>query len=232
MRAAFAGLSLIALAACGGPEQAEGPAVAEPEAADHRPEEPEAIRIPATLADTLTIVCGGPFAQNATAGTLADIFGQENVAPQTIESLDGTKRNVTVIYPMDLSRRIEVTFANEEERTVLTRVSVSGDSSQWTGAGGVNLGDGLETVERLNKGPFTLSGLGGDMGGYVSDWQGGALKEIAAGCRTTVRFNTPQDVQDPALLGVGSHSSQDPALRAAAPYVEEISIRWLEEHEY
>lgn len=205
----------------------------EPETADHRPVEPEAIRIPATLADTLTIVCGGPFAQDATAGTLADIFGHENVVPQTIESLDGTKRNVTAIYPMDLSRRIEVAFANEEERTVLTRVSIMGEASQWTGAGGVNLGDGIETIERLNKGPFTLTGFGGPNGGYVTDWQGGALKEVAAGCRSMVRFNIPAEAQgDPTIMGEVALSSQSPALRAATPYVEEISIRWLEEHEY
>lgn len=231
MRAAVVGLSFIVLAACGGQEEAAGPVATTETAGGTIPAAPGAVKIPLTVADTLTLVCGEPFAQHATAGTLAEIFGPENVVPQTIEALDGTKRNVTVIYPMDLSRRIEVTFANEEERTVLTRVSITGDSSQWTGAGGVNLGDGIETVERLNKGPFTLSGLGGDKGGYVSDWKGGALKEIAAGCRTTVRFNTPEDVQDP-LLGEGEHSSQDAAIRAASPYVEEISIRWLEEHEY
>lgn len=232
MRAAVVGLSFIALAACGGQEEAEGPIASEPAPAGVTPGGRESVRIPLTIADTLTLVCGEPFAQHATAGTLADIFGPENVVPQTIESLDGQKRNVTVIYPMDLSRRVEVTFANEEERTVLTRVSVRGDSSQWTGVGGINLGDGIETVERLNGGPFTLAGFGGETGGYVADWHGGKLKEVAAGCRTEVRFNTPDDVQDPAIQGEGPHSSQEPAIRAAAPYVEEISIRWLAEHEY
>jgi hypothetical protein len=231
MRTAFIGLSLAALAGCGGEEEAAGPVTSEPAAGVARAER-EAVRIPLTIADTLTLVCGEPFAQHATAGTLADIFGPENVVPQTIESLDGQKRNVTVIYPMDLSRRVEVTFANEEERTVLTSASVRGDSSQWTGVGGINLGDGIETVERLNGGPFTFTGFGGEKGGFVTDWHGGKLKEVAVGCRTNVRFNTPDDAQDPAIRGEGPHSSQDPAIRAAAPYVEEISIRWLEEHEY
>lgn len=232
MRAAVAGMSLLLLAACGGPEQAEGPSVAEiveegPAAAAG------AVKIPATIADSLTIICGKPFAQDATAGTLAEIFGAENVVPETIDGPEGEKRNVTAIYPNDRSRRIEVTFLNEEERTVLTSVTIRGEVSEWTGPGGINLGDGIETVERLNKGPFTLSGFGWDYGGSVTDWQGGALAQVAPGCRTTVRFNIPPDVQTAdAIQGDSPHSSKEPAIRAASAYVEEISISWMEEHEY
>lgn len=232
MRAAVAGMSLLLLAACGGPEQAEGPSVAE--VVEEAPvADSGAVKIPATIADSLTIICGKPFAQDATAGTLADIFGAENVIPETIDGPGGEKRNVTAIYPNDRSRRIEVTFLNEEERTVLTRVTIRGEVSEWTGPGGINLGDGVQTIERLNKGPFTLSGFGSDHGGYVTDWQGGALAQIAPGCRTTVRFNIPPDLQvSDALLGEAGHSSKEPTLRTAGAYVEEISISWMEEHEY
>lgn len=233
MRAAFAGISMLVLAACGGPDQAEGPKAADAEEAAAAPAAAGGtIKIPTTVADTLTIVCGGAFSQDATAGTLAGLFGAHNVIPETIDGPKGP-RNITAIYPNDRSRRIEVTFLNEEERTVLTSVSIHGEASEWTGPGGVNLGDGIETVERLNKGPFTLSGFGGDKGGYVTDWQGGALAEIAAGCVTTVRFNIPPDVQiADAIRGEGSHSSKEPAIRTASAYVEQISIRWKEEHEY
>jgi len=237
MRRAIAGLSVLALtvlvvAACGGPDQAEGPSV--PEAVVETPAaDTGAVKIPATIADTLTIVCGKPFSQDATAGTLADVFGAENVIPETIDGAEGEKVNVTAIYPHDRSRRIEVTFLNEEERTVLTSVTIRGEASQWTGPGGVNLGDGIATVERLNKKPFTLSGFGWDYGGYVTDWQGGALNDIAPGCRTTVRFNIPPDVQmADAILGEAPHSSSDPAIRNASAYVSEIMISWKQEHEY
>jgi len=233
MRAAFAGISMLILAACGGPDQAEGPKAAEAEEAAAAPAAEAGVKkIPATIADTLTIVCGGAFSQDANAGTLADLFGAENVIPETIDGPKGP-RNVTAIYPHDRSRRIEVTFLNEEERTVLTSVTIHGEVSEWTGPGGLNLGDGIETVERLNKRPFTLSGFGGDQGGYVIDWQGGALQEIAAGCVTTVRFNIPPDVQiADAIRDEGQHSSTEPAIRTASAYVEQISIRWKEEHEY
>ena len=181
MRAAFAGICVLVLAACGGPDQAEGPEAGEAEEAAAAPAAEGGVKkIPATIADTLTIVCGGAFSQDATAGTLADLFGAENVIPETIDGPKGP-RNVTAIYPHDRSRRIEVTFLNEEERTVLTSVTIHGEASEWTGPGGLNLGDGIETVERLNKRPFTLTGFGGDQGGYVADWQGGALQAILVG---------------------------------------------------
>lgn len=233
MRVAMAGASLILLAACGGPEQPEGPSV--PEVAGEAPAASggAAVKIPATVADTLTIMCGKPFAQDATAGTLAEIFGAENVAPETIDGAEGEQYNITAIYPNDRSRRIEVTFLNEEERTVLTSVKIRGEVSEWTGPGGINLGDGVATVEKLNKKPFAISGFGWDYGGYVTDWQGGALNAIAPGCKTTVRFNIPPDVQmADAIQGEAPHASTEPAIRNASAYVEEIMISWKQEHEY
>lgn len=232
MRTAIAGLSVLGLAACGGPEQAEGPSV--PEAVAETPAaDAGAVKIPATIADTLTIVCGKPFTQEATAGTLAEVFGVENVIPETIDGPEGEQVNVTAIYPHDRSRRIEVTFLNEEERTVLTSVTIRGEASEWTGPGGINLGDGIATVERLNKKSFKLAGFGWDYGGYVTDWQGGALNDIAPGCRTTVRFNIPPDVQmADAILGDSLHDSTEPAIRNASAYVSEIMISWKQEHEY
>ena len=35
-----------------------------------------------------------------------------------------------------------------------------------------------------------------------------------------------------ALLGEAGHSSTEPTLRTAGAYVEEISISWMQEHEY
>ncbi|RYG31304.1 MAG: hypothetical protein EON93_13215 [Burkholderiales bacterium] len=233
MRIVMAGASLILLAACGGQEQAEGPNAPEAVEAPSDAGESAAIKIPATIADTLTIMCGKPFSQDATAGTLADIFGAENVVPETIDGAEGEQYNITAIYPNDRSRRIEVTFLNEEERTVLTSVKIRGEVSEWTGPGGINLGDGVATVEKLNKKPFQIAGFGWDYGGYVTDWQAGALAEIAPGCITTVRFNIPSDVQmADAIQGEAPHASTEPAIRNASAYVEEIMISWKQEHEY
>ncbi len=229
MRVVLSGLALLALAACGGPNDAAGPAApAETPAAAAAP----AMRIPATAADSLTILCGAPFTQDATAASLMKAFGAKAVVPETRDGPDGEKVNVTAIYPADATMRVEVQFANEEERTGLISVTIRGETSQWTGPAGLNLGDGLETVQKLNGGKsFTLSGFGWDYGGFVTDWRGGPLQEPVPRCRTTVRFSIPDDVTDTSVMGEGLHSSDEPAIRTAMPFVQEIGIHWLDAHE-
>lgn len=231
MRIVLPVLALAVLAACGGPNDAAGPAAPAPEEAAAAPK-PATITIAATALDSLHILCGAPFTPDATAATLMKIFGRENVVPETRDGPEGQKVNVTAIYPMDKTLRIEVAFANEEERTGLISVTLQGEASQWTGPAGLNLGDGLDTVKKLNGGhSFTLSGFGWDYGGYVTDWQGGPLQEPVPRCRTTVRFGIPDDATDPSIMGEGLHSSEDAAIRAASPFVQEIGIHWLDPHE-
>jgi hypothetical protein len=230
MRAGLAGLALVALAACGGPTDAAGPAAVGPDAGTAA--STPAVKIPATVADSLTILCGAPFTPDATAGSLMKVFGIPNVIPETRDGPEGEKINYTVIYPGDATSRVEVVFANEEERSGILSVTIRGETSQWTGPAGLNLGDGIDTVQKLNGGKgFTLSGFGWDYGGYVTDWEGGPLQEPVPRCRTAVRFNIPEEVDDPAIMGEGLHSSSEPAIRAATPFVEEISIHWLNAHE-
>ncbi len=232
MRIVLSGLALAALtaslAACGGPKDAAGPAAAPEAPAASTP----AIRIPATAADSLTVLCGPPFTPDATAASLMQVFGAKAVVPETRDGPEGEKINVTAIYPADATMRVEVAFANEEERTGLISVTIRGDTSQWTGPAGLNLGDGIDTVQKLNGGKgFTLSGFGWDYGGYVTDWQGGPLQEPVPRCRTVVRFGIPEDVTDTSVMGEGLHSSDEPAIRAATPFVQEIGIHWLNPHE-
>lgn len=232
MRVVRSGLALVALtagmASCGKPNDAAGPAAPTETAAASSP----ALKIPATAADSLTILCGAPFTQDATAATLMQAFGSHAVVPETRDGPEGEKVNVTAIYPADSTMRVEVMFANEEERSGIISVTIRGETSQWTGPAGLNLGDGLDTVQKLNGGkPFKLSGFGWDYGGYVTDWQGGPLQEPVPRCRTTVRFGIPDDVSDTSVMGEGLHSSDEPAIRAATPFVQEIGIHWLNQHE-
>jgi hypothetical protein len=233
MRVVLSGLALAALTtclvACGGPNDAAGPAA--PDAAPAAPSEP-GIRIPATAADSLTVLCGPPFTPDATAASLMKAFGANAVVPETRDGPEGEKVNVTAIYPGDATMRVEVAFANEEERTGLISVTIRGETSQWTGPAGLNLGDGIDTVQKLNGGKgFTLSGFGWDHGGYVTDWRGGPLQEPVPRCRTMVRFGIPDDLSDTSVMGEGLHASDEPAIRAATPFVQEIGIHWLDEHE-
>lgn len=170
--------------------------------------------------------CGAPFTREATPATLAAVFGRENVIPETIAGPEGAQMNVTAIYPNDPARRLEVVFRNEEERTDLSAVMVSAPESQWTGPGGVKIGDGIEAVEAANGGPFDVMGFQWDYGGFVADWKGGKLAE-ANGCATTVRLTPGADLLPAEIVGDGVEPASDlPAMRAAQPKVSVFGISW------
>ncbi len=224
MRAHLVFAALLLAAACG---QAEDAAIREKGASLRSIS--VAPRVAATTtprATTLTLTCAPPFTPEATAGTLAAAFGPQNVIPETIDGPEGEKLNVTAIYPADPTKRIEVTFRNEEERTGLVTVTVKEDASAWTGPGGLKMGDGLAAAEAANGGAFEVAGFGWDYGGYVSDWKGGKLAEPAPGCHASLRFQRSPGNNDMSLVGEEGRASDLPALRAAKPTVTEFGIRW------
>jgi hypothetical protein len=220
-------LSALMLAACGGEDAASPLIAATPEASGPMENVAEA-----GAADVAFVLgCGAPFTPDATPATLAAAFGRDNVVPETIDGPEGEQLNVTAIFPNDPERRIEVTFANEEERTGLTSVTVRDHASKWKARGGYTFGDGIEAVEAANGGPFAISGFAWDYGGYVSDWKDGLLGGKGV-CRTTVRF-VPAGAGIPdSIVGDGiSLLSSDPAVRAVAPTVSLFGISYPGSHD-
>ena len=220
MRIVVASLAL-GLAACGKPTD-DGATVTAPESRVASTEAAPASTGPANLA----LACAAPFTPDATAASLAAVFGQENVIPETIDGQEGEKLNVTAIYPSDPTRRIEVYFKDEEARTRLAWATVKEDTSAWKGPGGVKMGDGIEAVEAANGGVFKISGFDWDFGGYVNDWMGGKLGETAPGCHTVLQFKRDPANNDMSIIGEGGRASDLPAMRAAKPIVTEFGIRW------
>ena len=214
------GLAL--LAACGGEEAAAPNMTVAVEASG-----PLENAAKASATDSSFVLgCGAPFTRDATPATLAAVFGRANVVPETIDGPEGEPMNVTAIFPTDPERRIEVSFANEEERTDLVAVTVRDHASLWRGQGGYSFGDGIEAVEKANGGLFAVSGFEWDYGGFVTDWKGGKLKE-AGGCATTVRFAPEAAEVAPTITGDGVNlMSNDPAVRKAEPKVSLFGIGW------
>lgn len=175
--------------------------------------------------------CKAPFTPDATPATLATYFGRENVIPETVDGPEGQPLNVTAIYPKDPDRRIEVLFANEEERTGLITVMVTSPTSLWKGPANLAIGAGIADVEAANGEPFTVQGFGWDYGGFVSDWKGGTFGAADQACRPIVRFHTQGDDVAPEILGDGAQPmSDDPAVLKADPKVALFGISWPAPH--
>jgi hypothetical protein len=175
---------------------------------------------------SLVLACAPPFTREATPTTLAAVFGRENVIPETVAGPEGAQINVTAIYPNDPARRIEIIFRNEEERTDLSAVMISAPESQWTGPGGIGMGDTIADVQSANGGVFNVMGFQWDYGGFVSDWRGGRLDDVD-GCRTTVRLSPAGEDLPGDIVGDGVEPASDlPAMRAAQPRVSSFGIGW------
>lgn len=224
MRALLAAGSLAALlallAACGGEEAAAPIPAAAPEASGPLENAAEA-----GAADVgFVLGCGAPFTPDATPATLAAVFGRENVVPETIDGPEGQPMNVTAIFPNDPQKRIEVSFANEEERTGLIAVTVRDHASLWKSQGGYSFGDDIAKVEAANGRPFAVSGFEWDYGGFVTDWKGGRLAETN-NCHTTVRFMPESTEIAASISGDGKFPlSNDAAMKAARPVVALFGI--------
>jgi hypothetical protein len=176
---------------------------------------------PARVGGARTVVeCSGPFAKDSGMLALAMAFDSRNMI-FTHESVQGTDVGVTVLFPKDPKRRLEVWWSNPN-RTGTYLIDIAGKSI-WTGPGGLRLGLTLEQLEKLNKKPFKLKAFDKDNISSVSSWNDGALAKLPGDCKAGVNMHADAK-DDAALPDKAEYDSDDPALRAFKPTVAEILI--------
>lgn len=183
-----------------------------------------------SMAGAQAITCEGPFAKDSSDARIAETFGQENVVFSIVEGPEGTKLNATVVFPKDAKRRLEILWHDHAARARPSSVVLAGGST-WVGPGGVHLGAPLAEVEKQNGRPFRLAGFGGDYGGSVMDWQGGALDKLAGACRLGLRFDVDSRAPQAARAKVSGDAeflSSDPEMRAVKPKVSEMFLHYPE----
>ena len=159
---------LLALAACddGASRAASDIAVAPaaPAAAPRSPAEP-----------ATALVLPGVFAPDTTVADLERAFGAAQVQVGAVPGAEGTTQRGVILFAGDPSRRAYVYFEDEQALRGLHQVGVNDAGSQWRLDNGVRIGMSLVELVRRNGRPVRFLGLDWDYGGYVSDWNGGAL---------------------------------------------------------
>jgi hypothetical protein len=167
------------------------------------------------------VECSGPFAKDSGMLALAMVFDSRNMT-FTHETVPGGEADVTVLFPNDPRRRLEVWWSNPN-RTGTYLIDIAGKST-WTGPHGLRLGLTLEQLEKINRKPFKLKGFGSDDVASVSSWDGGALASIEGGCKAGVSLHSNAAAAASELPAKDEYSSDDPALRGLKPTVSEILI--------
>ena len=157
---------------------------------------------------------------------LVQRFGASNEVSVSIPLGEGQTEEGTVLFPNDPERKVEILWTDASTKRNPRSIKAHGSTSRWTASGGLALGQDLEKVEQLNKGPFTLAGFGWDRGGSVTSWSGGALETNP--CHLRARLAVDGALQsDPRMkqvMGDREFSSSDSTMRALNPRVVEI---WL-----
>ena len=169
--------------------------------------------------------CAGPFARDATAGTLASVFGAANVVNRTIDGPEGSTLDATLVFPDDSARRLVVLWHDEVARARPAAILIQ-DQSEWVGPGGIRLGTTLAEVEAANGAPFNILGFGWDYGGSAG-FEEGTLADLPGGCTLSLTFQIDESVQGPefdAIMGDEQFRSDNPLIQKAAPTVSQIAV--------
>lgn len=167
------------------------------------------------------IECKGPFARDSGMLALAVSYDSRNMI-FTHEKVQGTEVGVTVMFPKDPKRRLEVWWQNAN-RTGLYLIDIAGKSI-WVAPKGLRLGLTLEQVEKLNRKPFKLKGFDADGVASVADWDGGEFASLPGGCKASASIRAKEKSAAGELPAKDEYSSSDPAMRALKPVVSEILI--------
>jgi hypothetical protein len=178
-------------------------------------------RPPGAKSFRTVVDCSGPFAKDSGMLALAVTYDSRNMI-FTHETVQGTEVGVTVLFPKDPHRRLEVWWQNPN-RTGTYLIDIAGQS-MWTAPKGLRLGLSLEQLEKLNKKPFKIKGFDENDVASVADWDGGELASLPGGCNAGVSLHAGAKTAATELPSKDEYSSDDPALRALRPTVSEILI--------
>ncbi len=172
------------------------------------------------------IRCSGPFGKDASLKVLQDTFGADNVTNEAYDGAEGETGEVTVLYAKDPAKRLEFTWLDDEAKTGLAAVDVPGES-QWVSEAGMKNGATLADVEKINGGPFMMTGFDWDLGGAIIDAKDGKLVHQPGECLLGASFapdeKTPDDVRS-KVSGDGEFASDDASMKAANPTVIQWSV--------
>ncbi len=170
----------------------------------------------------------GGVIRSTTETELIQRYGAKNVTHDEMGIGEGQTEPATFLYIGDPHRSIAISWKDKDQHARPDRIQIDGHASKWHTFGNVTLGTSLKESEKLNGGPFLLSGFEWDYSGTVTSWNKGKLEEIFGHGRVCLRLNPVGKIADSSvdyttLLGEGDFSSANPSMQKLNPQVYEIT---------
>ena len=172
----------------------------------------------------------GAITPDTTEEDLIELFGVDAVSAADVELGEGFVCHGAEIAFAD-EETLKLIWRDADNRAGVSEVVVNG--SRWHTEGGVKLGLSLKELERINGGPFTLSGFGWDYGGTVGTWEGGKLSLALPAARHNVvirlfppreRFDDLTAAEQTAVSGDQTLDSDHPVMQKLNPAISDLRI--------
>lgn len=169
-------------------------------------------------AEDLTVVPGwraGPVTAYSSLPILQSLYGRARVKDGKVKGNEGELINGATIDG-GTDRELQVVWKKGAVGRRIEVIRVIGRA--WKFESGLAVGLTVADIERINGGPFKVSGFGWDYGGYARIETGA----LAAGL--LIRFRPGEGAYSAEVTGEKEVASSNAALLAANPLVSEINL--------
>jgi hypothetical protein len=156
----------------------------------------------------------GPIKMGMTLANLKALLGKK-VKVTKLDGPEGTVIEGAKAFA-GTDRELEIMFNPEGSKKEIFDIVVVGKA--WIFENGLKKGLTMTAIEKINGGPYKISGFGWDYGGFA-DFEGGKL----AG-NVSVRFDTGDAEVPDSLSGDRQIATTDKKLRALNPKASYISV--------
>lgn len=156
--------------------------------------------------------------KGSTHESLVVQLGADNVVKDRLHIGEGEWVQGTILYP-NTKNELLIYWQNEDFKTI-RQIIVSKPGSEWQTKSGIQIGQSIKEVTRINGAPFNLTGFQWDYAGKTLNWQGGTLSS-----HLSLVFDYTGDISIyPFLIGDKVISSDNSSLLKLDPRVRQIIV--------
>lgn len=163
----------------------------------------------------------GKIIKTSSERDLIRIYGSTNVIRSEIYIGEGEVVLGSILYP-NTNKQLSIEW--KEEFSKPGRISLTQVNSMWRLDNGIAVGSTLDEVEKINGGPFIITGFEWDYPGQTVSWQEGRIPvQLQLGFDYNTNISQDEFLQ---VLGESHFSSQNKTIRKMNLSVKKIYIRW------